>query len=59
MDTAYNDHDYCSRPEPATVDFALDRIAELEKQVLEMSISNKFGLERFGASDDDIRFFTR
>ena len=55
----YQDHDYCSSPVPSTVDLALERIADLEKQLLEMSISSKFGLERFAASDDDIRFYTR
>ena len=47
----YQDHDYCSSPEPA--------VADLEKPLLEMSISSKFGLERFAASDEDIRFYTR
>ncbi|KAJ8334017.1 hypothetical protein SKAU_G00413360 [Synaphobranchus kaupii] len=62
------DHDYCSTnvTEPAALDLSLDHnedlraeIARLQKQVEEMSISNKFGLERFAASDDDIRFYTR
>ena len=55
----YQDHDYFSSPEPSAVDLALERIAELEKQLSDMSISCKFGLERFAASDEDIRFYTR
>ncbi|KAJ8368735.1 hypothetical protein SKAU_G00087630 [Synaphobranchus kaupii] len=62
------DHNYCCTnvTEPAALALCLDHnedlraeVARLQKQVEEMSISNKFGLERFAASDDDIRFYTR
>ncbi|CAM4608435.1 unnamed protein product [Leuciscus chuanchicus] len=36
-----------------------EEIARLRSLVEEISISNKFCLERFAGSDDDIRFFTR
>ncbi|KAL7377622.1 hypothetical protein ABVT39_002327, partial [Epinephelus coioides] len=61
----YPDHDYYSASEPAALDLTLDNtedlcaeIQSLRKQLEEMAISNKFGLERFAASDDDIRFYT-
>lgn len=62
----YSDHDYVSTAESAALDLSLDHtddlrveIANLRKQIEEISLSNKFCLERFAASDDDIRFYTR
>lgn len=66
MDLDYLDHDYCSTSEPAAVDLSLGvneellaKISVLEKKSEEMTLSSKFGLERFGSSDEDIRFYTR
>ncbi|CAM4662252.1 unnamed protein product [Leuciscus chuanchicus] len=66
MDAHYLEHDYCSVPEPATVDNALDQTEDLHKkverlmrQVEDLSVSQRFCLGRFAASDDDIRFYTR
>ncbi|KAK2892477.1 hypothetical protein Q8A67_012465 [Cirrhinus molitorella] len=66
MDVEYSDHDYCSTAEPAALDLSLDHskdlcaeIAMLRKQIEEITLSSKFCLERFAASDDDIRFYTR
>ncbi|XP_044037829.1 uncharacterized protein LOC122869174 [Siniperca chuatsi] len=63
MDVALQHHDYCST---AALDLSLDHTEDnrvetvrLQKQMEETAISNKFGLERFAASDDDIRFYTR
>lgn len=60
------DHDYCARTEPAALDLAWNQneelqheIARLRKQIEELTLSSKFCLERFSASDEDIRFFTR
>ncbi|CAM4708707.1 unnamed protein product [Leuciscus chuanchicus] len=62
-DVEYLDHDYCSSAEPAALDLSLDRnedqIARLQKLIEEITISTKFCLERFAASDYDIRFYTR
>ncbi|XP_028326671.1 histone-lysine N-methyltransferase SETDB1-B-like isoform X3 [Gouania willdenowi] len=62
----YPDHNYCSSAEPGALDLALSVIEEvraenaaLHRQKEEMAISNKFGSERFAASDEDIRFYTR
>lgn len=61
-----NDHDYCGTAEPAALDLSLqcneDLLLEIERlrqQLEDVTINNKFCLERFSASDDDIRFFTR
>ncbi|XDV50069.1 hypothetical protein PO909_019192 [Leuciscus waleckii] len=66
MDAHYLEHDYCSVPEPAAVDNALDQTEDLHKkvdrlmrQVEDLSVSQRFCLGRFAASDDDIRFYTR
>ncbi len=66
MDVELSDHDYCSSAEPAVLDLSLDHtedlraeIARLQKQIEEISLSRKFCLERFAASDDDIRLYTR
>ncbi|XP_056092311.1 uncharacterized protein LOC130071488 [Rhinichthys klamathensis goyatoka] len=60
------EHDYCSVPEPAAVDNALDqsedlhkKVEQLMRQVEELSVGQRFSLGRFAASDDDIRFYTR
>lgn len=62
----YVEHDYCSVPIPAAADDALDETEELRKEVKrlrrlleELSISYRFCLGRFAASDEDIRFYTR
>uniref|UniRef100_A0A8C6TV66 THAP-type domain-containing protein n=1 Tax=Neogobius melanostomus TaxID=47308 RepID=A0A8C6TV66_9GOBI len=64
--TTRPDHDYCSSAEPGALDWALSVIEELRaenaalrRQMEEMAISNKFGLERFAASDEDIMFYTK
>ncbi|KAK7144577.1 hypothetical protein R3I94_010866 [Phoxinus phoxinus] len=60
------DHDYSSVPEPAFMDSAIDENTKLKeenyslkKEIQELKISCKFGLQRFAHSDDDIRFYTR
>ncbi|KAI7800509.1 uncharacterized protein LOC130565305 [Triplophysa rosa] len=60
------EHDYCAVPKPAAADNAQDQTEELRKeverlrrQVEELSMSQRFCLGRFAASDDDIRFYTR
>lgn len=65
-DIHHLEHDYCSVPEPKTADNALDpakdlreEVERLRRQVEEMSVSQRFCLGRFAASDDDIRFYTR
>lgn len=58
-------HDYHVRPEPAALDTACEIeaqrlwIEELRKRLKEVSLKQSFGLERFSASDDNIRFYTR
>ncbi|XP_026177649.1 uncharacterized protein LOC113138963 [Mastacembelus armatus] len=66
IDVDHQDHDYCSTAEPSALNPVLNHtedpraeIARLQKQIEEISVKNKFGLERFAASDDDIRFYTR
>ncbi|KAK7915507.1 hypothetical protein WMY93_011268 [Mugilogobius chulae] len=66
MDVACPEHDCCSSAEPAALDLALSEnvelrseLAALRRQMEEMSISSKFGLERFAGSDEDIRLYTR
>lgn len=66
MEVNLSDHDYCFSAEPAAVDLALDEtealrseVAALRRQMEEMTMTCKFGLERFAASDDDIRLYTR
>lgn len=53
----------CSTAEPAALNLSLDHTedlrARLRKQIEEISLSSKFCLERFAATDDDIRFYTR
>ncbi|RXN38368.1 hypothetical protein ROHU_001174 [Labeo rohita] len=66
MEVDCHDHDYCYTTEPAAVDLALgeteelrSKLSKLRREMEEMAISCKFGLERFASSDDDIRFYTR
>ena len=66
MEVPSFDHDYCTAPEPATVDLALnemdemkDLVTQLKKQVEDLSLKCKFGLHRFEGSDSQIRAFTR
>ncbi|XP_076874109.1 uncharacterized protein LOC143523504 isoform X1 [Brachyhypopomus gauderio] len=61
-----HEHDYCVSNEPAALDLSLneneelrEEISRLRKQIEDLTVSSKFCLERFSASDDDIRFFTR
>ncbi|RXN32337.1 THAP domain-containing 3 [Labeo rohita] len=65
MEVDCHDHDYCYTTEPAAVDLALgeteelrSKLSKLRREMEEMAISCKFGLERFASSDDDIRFYT-
>lgn len=64
-DYPHQDHDYCSWPvqvDDLTVDQTEDLLKEVEclrRQVAELSVLQRFCLERFAASDDDIRFYTR
>lgn len=58
----HQDHDYCSAAEPAALNHTEDLPAKrtsFQTQMEQMAINNKFGLERFAASDDNIRFYTR
>ncbi|XP_049437202.1 uncharacterized protein LOC125891759 [Epinephelus fuscoguttatus] len=59
-------HDYDAKPEPSVLDTACEKIEaqqllieELQKTLAEVTLKQSFGLERFSASDDDIRFYTR
>ncbi|KAJ8341932.1 hypothetical protein SKAU_G00342230 [Synaphobranchus kaupii] len=59
-------HDYCSVPEAAALHLALMKNEELSKEVEdlrheleEIAVQNRFGLQRFAGSDEDIRFYTR
>nr|XP_005163657.1 uncharacterized protein LOC566646 isoform X2 [Danio rerio] len=65
-DIHHLEHDYCSVPETTTADNGPDPVKELReeverlrRQVEEMSVSQRFCLGRFAASDDDIKFYTR
>ncbi|KAL6491382.1 hypothetical protein MHYP_G00017270 [Metynnis hypsauchen] len=65
-DDPCHEHDYCVSTEPAALDLSLNDNEELReersrlrKQIEDLTVSSKFCLERFSASDDDIRFFTR
>ncbi|XP_076842458.1 uncharacterized protein LOC143487035 [Brachyhypopomus gauderio] len=57
--------DYCSAPEAAALDLALIKNKELKKEVEDLrnkleqtQLHSRFGLQRFAASDEDIRFYT-
>uniref|UniRef100_A0A3B4DYX8 THAP domain-containing protein 1 n=1 Tax=Pygocentrus nattereri TaxID=42514 RepID=A0A3B4DYX8_PYGNA len=59
------DHDYCSAPEPSSLDMScaenedLSReVEELRNQLHELHVQLTFGLQRFSGSDEDIRFYT-
>ncbi|XP_061634198.1 DNA transposase THAP9 [Phyllopteryx taeniolatus] len=59
-------HDYNARPEVSDLDTAQKiieaqqlAIEELRKRLEEVTLKQSFGLERFLASDDDIRLYTR
>ncbi|KAL6460784.1 hypothetical protein MHYP_G00307500 [Metynnis hypsauchen] len=64
-DDPCHEHDYCVSTEPAALDLSLNdneelrEISRLRKQIEDLTVSSKFCLKRFSASDDDIRFFTR
>lgn len=70
MDVSTLDHDYCS-PEAAQTPSQLSmeealrekarlmaQKAELLRQIEEQALKNKFGLQRFAGSDEDIKFYT-
>lgn len=66
MDLCPPDHDYCSTPEPGDLDLALSAYKDLQekhtmllKEMEQLTVGSKFSLERFAASDEDIRFYTR
>ena len=47
-----NDHDYCSRPDPAFVDLVVseneslrDEVAQLRQQLEQLSLTQRFGLQ--------------
>lgn len=63
---ANNDHDYNTAPDPALVDTVLsenehlrDEVFQLRQQLEQLSVTQRFGLQRFTGSDRDIRFYTR
>ena len=66
VDVLLQCHDYYAKPEPSALDMACEKIEaqqqvieELRKRVEGVTMKQSFGLERFSASDDDIRFYTR
>ncbi|XP_051560593.1 uncharacterized protein LOC127444951 isoform X2 [Myxocyprinus asiaticus] len=59
-------HDYEDEPDPSALDIACEKIEaqqqvieKLRKRLEEVTLKQSFGLERFSASDDDIRFYNR
>nr|XP_019966911.1 PREDICTED: uncharacterized protein LOC109645721 [Paralichthys olivaceus] len=59
-------HDYAAKPESSALDAACEEIEaqqlvieKLQKKLVETTLKQKFGLERFSTSDHDIRFYTR
>ena len=65
VDVLLQCHDY-AKPELSALDMACEKIEaqqqvieELRKRVEEVTLKQSFALERFSASDDDIRFYTR
>ncbi|XP_036446040.1 uncharacterized protein LOC118821494 [Colossoma macropomum] len=59
-------HDYDAKPEPSALDIACEKIEaqqlvieELQKRLNAITLKQSFSLQRFLASDDDIRFYTR
>lgn len=69
-ETCYNvsmkHHDYCVPPEPSALDMSIserekleEEIQKLKKQMEDMAMEQRFGLQRFAGSDEDIRFYTR
>ena len=58
-------HNYDACPEPSVLDVAIEKmeaqqqINKLQRRLEEVSLKQSFVLERFKASDDDIRFYTR
>ncbi|XP_023685266.2 uncharacterized protein [Paramormyrops kingsleyae] len=60
------DHDYALGPDPTVVDLVLEENASLREevrllrqQIESLTLTQRFGIHRFAASDKDIRFFTR
>ncbi|KAJ4933065.1 hypothetical protein JOQ06_029902 [Pogonophryne albipinna] len=60
------DHDYCSTPEPASLDMSSQAtednsktVEDLQKQLQELRVQREFCLQRFAGSDDNIQFYTR
>ncbi|XP_076876897.1 uncharacterized protein LOC143526126 [Brachyhypopomus gauderio] len=65
-DVSLQHHDYDATPEPGAVDLLIMKNKELEEQLQQLkakledlSVKQRFGLQRFVGSDDDIRFYTR
>ncbi|XP_059377116.1 uncharacterized protein LOC132113336 [Carassius carassius] len=61
-----NDHYYSTAPQSAFVDSVLEEnerlreeIDHVRQQMEQMSLKQRFGLQRFTGSDSDIRFYTR
>ncbi|XP_061584291.1 uncharacterized protein LOC133449172 [Cololabis saira] len=57
-------HNYYKKPEQSAldtekIDVQQRVIEELQKRLAGVTVKQSFGLERFSASDDDIRFYTR
>ncbi|KAL7399690.1 hypothetical protein ABVT39_000316 [Epinephelus coioides] len=59
-------NDHCSVPEPAAMDMSASaaedvstEVEELRKEIQELRLQRKFGLQRFAGSDTDIRLYTR
>ncbi|XP_034062428.1 THAP domain-containing protein 2-like [Gymnodraco acuticeps] len=60
------DHDYCSTPEPASLDMSSQAtedntktLEDLQKQLQELRVQRECCLQLFAGSDDNIRFYTR
>ncbi|KAI4885526.1 hypothetical protein NFI96_020104 [Prochilodus magdalenae] len=66
LDVSLQHHDYDATPEPGAVDLLIMKNKELEEELQQLkakledlSVKQRFGLQRFFGSDDDIRFYTR
>ncbi|KAI4873698.1 hypothetical protein NFI96_027449 [Prochilodus magdalenae] len=66
LDVSLQHHDYDATPEPGAVDLLIMKNKELEEELQQLkakledlSVKQRFGLQRFVGSDDDIRFYTR
>lgn len=64
--TVLKDHDYAVAPDPAILDAVREEnaalreeVRQLREQVERQTVMQRFGVHRFSASDEDIRFYTR